>query len=175
MHGAAEGKRLESLGSALLKRNRKGPLQRALHIALWKQPPHAGQMRTQNFAVGAQVALQLAYFAGNMCWAEARRPHLILQLLGFPKARSAWDLALVCDSWLPPLQRSLLSDLLEDACAAGGAPVRHTNVLHCQVPLLVRTVQHVLICLTKVRAHTSAPLGSDVRQIRKRIINGRPR
>ena len=42
-----------------------------------------------------QVALQAAYFLGNMQWAESDRARLILQLLGFPKVRSAWDLALV--------------------------------------------------------------------------------
>jgi hypothetical protein len=42
-----------------------------------------------------QVALQAAYFLGNMQWAESDRARLILELLGFPKVRSAWDLALV--------------------------------------------------------------------------------
>lgn len=42
-----------------------------------------------------QVALQTAYFLGNMHWAESDRARLVLQLLGFPKVRGAWDLALV--------------------------------------------------------------------------------
>jgi len=43
----------------------------------------------------SQVALQVAYFLGNMHWAESDRARLVLQLLGFPKAGGAWVLALV--------------------------------------------------------------------------------
>lgn len=61
-----------------------------LHIALLHRAP-AGD--AASFPL--QVALQVAYYLGNMHWAESDRACLILQLLGFPKARGAWDLALV--------------------------------------------------------------------------------
>ena len=43
-----------------------------------------------------QVALQVAYWVGHMAWAESDTARLVLQLLGFPKARSGWDVTLVC-------------------------------------------------------------------------------
>lgn len=59
------------------------------HYSSWKCLP----------CFDVQVALQTAYFLGNMHWAESDRARLVLQLLGFPKVRGTWDLALVSQLW----------------------------------------------------------------------------
>ncbi len=57
--------------------------------------------------MSGQVALQVAYWVGHMAWAESHTAHLVLQLLGFPKARSGWDLSLVPPPYpLPPVSHA---------------------------------------------------------------------
>jgi len=87
-----------------------------------------GPRRTSMPLLRSQVALQVAYVLGNMHWAESNRARLVLQLLDFPKAGGAWDLALVGAGF----QLLLICARLDTSTCPCGPQTRNSTVaLHC--------------------------------------------